>query len=284
MNTGRFFTFGLLFVSLGGVVFAQPTLYLKPLVGVQIPTCHIQANSNATTASTFQVNNFGLRHLSFTDNYGLLLQLKLNETWSISSGYSRGNIGWSYSIKLPRNVRKSGGWAEAASGSSIYIERFPILAQFVIKDVHLFRLTNDEAVLRRINVDDENILYLLLFQLKGLFGVSYDHIFPLYNFGGSLSIQPPAGGNSIERTDSTIVRRTNNVSFVAGVSLQFRHRNKDRLELNVYYSQGVVRMMDADVTYRINGQGFFSKLGSRGSFLGVNLAYPIRLKTWRKKQ
>lgn len=78
-------------------VFAQTKLFLKPHIGGQVPYAHYDRSIGK--AATFQP-----RYFDITDNFGLMLQLKLNEDWSIATGWSKGNIGWGFRIGIPDNL------------------------------------------------------------------------------------------------------------------------------------------------------------------------------------
>ena len=108
---------------------AQTKLFLKPFIGGQVPYAHYDRSIGK--AATFQP-----RYFDVTDNFGLMLQLKLNEDWSIATGWSKGNIGWGYRISIPDNLTGNPYHPPRHSRStSNYIHRFPMQLFHTLKDI-----------------------------------------------------------------------------------------------------------------------------------------------------
>jgi hypothetical protein len=69
----------------------------------------------------------------------------------------------------------------------------------------------------------------------------------------------------------------NGVSLFAGVRIQFARRRKLGPALTICYNKGFVNLLNAEVNYSVNGRSYATTLGSRGTTIGVNFSYPIRL-------
>ncbi len=239
-------------------------LFVKPHVGFQVP--YARYDRSIGKASTFKP-----RYFDITDNWGLMLQLKLNDEWSIASGLSYGNIGWGYRIEVPDHLVKNPyGSPRASHSTSNYIYRFPIQALRTLKDITYFPLNREQR------------LYLFNFKLHVLGGVSVDYLSPKSKFA------PYAGGlmipsvDGISYSESTAVKNRWGASAILGLGMQFYHNGKEQFELNLYYSQGLRDMLQTDIDYTMNTESRSTRMMTRGSFVGATLAYPILLKTYKE--
>lgn len=72
-------------------------------------------------------------------------------------------------------------------------------------------------------------------------------------------------------------------SVFAGLTFQFFNFQKNHIQLSILYSQGINRKMTVEVDYHINNQNYYAEIGSRSSFIGVQLAYPFKLYSSKPK-
>ncbi|SMB79781.1 hypothetical protein SAMN00120144_4219 [Hymenobacter roseosalivarius DSM 11622] len=92
-----------------------------------------------------------------------------------------------------------------------------------------------------------------------------------------------AGGglyDTIVFRESIWVRRKWGGFLVGGVTARFYRLGKERLNLSLYYTQGLTDMLLVPVEYRYNAQRGATTLHVRGSGLSATLGIPIRLKTF----
>jgi hypothetical protein len=255
---------GLLFLALLSTSnsWAQSKLLLKPHIGGQVMYGHSDRSIGKTAG--FRAGKFDI-----TDNYGLLLQLELNDNWSFTTGWSKGNIGWGNRIRMPKEIAGNPyEGPELNHRSSNYIHRFPINCYRTIKDFAFLPINRNQD------------LYLFNFRLHGTFGFSLDHIDQKSRFDNTDEKWTyPYGDLITYQENNTIINRWSG-SVMVGFGMQFFHLGKDRFDLNIIYNQGLRNMIQSDITYTLNTQTFFTRMFARGSYLGATLAYPIRLKTF----
>lgn len=232
---------------------AQKILYLKPFLSGQFPSSYYDR-------SIGKAPNFSATYLNIALGGGIDVQLELNRKWRLSLGGHYGIYGFGYFIKTPMYGR--------SSDNSDYITRIPFQIHYTIKDeIHL------------INVDKIKYAYLIVGRIYSLFGISYNQVAPPGNFG-QLSI----GGSSIivdER--KPVIDRWSNVSAYLGLGMQFYSGGNDRFDISLYYSKGFGKIVYQDLFYEINSASYHTRLWSRGTIIGFNIGYPIRLKTFKTR-
>jgi hypothetical protein len=97
--------------------------------------------------------------------------------------------------------------------------------------------------------------------------------------------QLSAGGglfDTIDFRETVQLRRQWGGFLLGGVTARFYRLGKERLNLSVYYTQGLTDMLRVPVEYRYNSQRGATTLRVRGSGFSATLGLPIRLKTFRK--
>ena len=198
---------------------AQSKLFLKPHLGGQVPYAHYDRSIGIDN------NSFKPRYFDITDNFGLMLQLKLNEDWSLATGWSKGNIGWGFRIEIPDHLVKNPYQSPRHShGTGNYIHRFPIQAFRNLKNITF------------LPINQAQDLYVFAFKLHTLIGVSVDYIDQKSPFDDNESTSVyPFDDKITYKEISTILNRWG-ASAMAGVAMQYYHNGKERFELNLYYS------------------------------------------------
>ena len=253
-----------LFTGPAHKVCAQAVLSLRPHFGAQIPLCYLI--DRAGSPSVFRYNNFDLHA-----HYGLMLHLRINDQWSMATGYSRGGAGWSYGFKsLPTTHQRRTIGAD--------VNRFLLASYRDLKVVRWGRFYRRAEQVSELTYDSDDIFYLLLFRLQAFAAVSYDYLVPASDDNATTFVQSGAVHHYMNETIAT----RHGASLWLGVALQFRHQNKDRLQLHFYYSQGLRKLVDVDIDYEWQGQAYRPRLGTRGSGFGLNAAYPIRLVRFKR--
>ncbi|NVO83414.1 hypothetical protein HW556_00815 [Hymenobacter sp. P5252] len=94
-----------------------------------------------------------------------------------------------------------------------------------------------------------------------------------------------AGGlfyDTIDFRQTIIVRRKWGGFLMGGVTARFYRLGKERLNLSIYYTQGLTDMLLVPVQYQYNSQRGATTLHIRGSGVSATLGVPIRLKTFGK--
>ena len=245
-------------------LFAQKALYLKPFFGIQSPFCHYDRKIVKNEA--FKVKNF-----QTTDNFGLLLELVLNEDWTISTGWSKGNIGWGFKETIPQDISKGYGF-EIGGYRGNYIHRFPVMTKKRLAEVAW------------LEIDPEKELYVFNFKFYAQSGLSLDYI-PYANAlaGTDTTGWGVSTGDYILNYERVKVLNRWNTSVQIGLGAQFYHNGRPRFDITLFYSQGLRNMVQIDIDTDMNGLKFNTRLLTRGSVVGATLAYPIRLKTFERK-
>ncbi len=236
--------------------FAQKVIYFKPFLGGQFPLQHYDR-------AIGKAPGFSATYLNIELAAGLDIQLELSRKWRLSLGGHHGVYGFGYKIKTQTPKYERSG------DNSSYITRIPFGVQYTIKDeLHL------------INLDKIEYAYLIVGRLYSLLGISYNQVAPPGNLG-----QLSAGsGSSITIDDlKRVITNRDNLSVYLGVGMQFYNGGKDRLDVSIYWSRGLGKLVYQDLFYTVNGVSYQTRLWSRGTIVAFNVAYPIRLKTFPTK-
>ena len=215
----------------------------------------------------FRYNNF-----EFYPDFGLNFQLDLNRDFSVFTGWNNGGIGYSYSI-LNLDGTRSYRQSDIAT-----IQHFPLGFQKHLKTVKWGKLIRREKLLNN-SYNRDDLLYLVLFRLRVMGGVQVDY----KNKSSSEGVPYVYEGQSgIFTTLYTVSHRWGSSVFL-GLNLQFFNYNRDHFQLMLFYMQGVDRKFKINLDYtRTNGSEYHALLGTRGSYFGIQLAYPFKLITFKK--
>ncbi|RCR65900.1 hypothetical protein DUE52_29205 [Larkinella punicea] len=128
--------------------------------------------------------------------------------------------------------------------------------------------------------------YAMIFDLYTTAGISYDW-FRFDNYEGAilgLSVTDPKLDKiEIEEKLPNVLHRRG-ASIQAGIGFQFKSHDKDRLDIQLVYSQGLRKLVTADVDYTINQTAYFLQMAARGTAFRITASYPIRLSKRRKSE
>jgi len=199
-----------------------------------------------------------------------MLRLQLNEKFGIATGYSGGSLSWSYNIKVPKEYTVNSSEGDYYGKTiGVYMHQFPLLLSKTFKEYHFWEIDTVQHI-HRVSI-----------RLDAVLGGG------LNRFGNSL-LDGDYGGTGfgedlIEFRATPVLRRKWGQFLIGGVTARFYHRDRERLSLSVYYTQGLTDMLHVPVEYRYNTQSGSTKLRVRGSGLSATLSYPLRLATFGRQ-
>lgn len=208
---------------------------------------------------------------SFDEQGVVRLRLQANEKFGVSVGYNGSTLGWGYHLKVPNtNSYNPFGGGQFHKSTGRYIHQFPLL----------FTRTIGRYNIKEI--DAERHLYLMSFRLDAVFGGGLNRMKNKYGYG---SFGSGAGLYDTVQFKQTIIRRrTWGGFFIGGVTARFYRLGKERLNLSLYYTQGLTDMVLVPVTYRYNAQRGSTTLHVRGSGFSATLGVPLCLVTFKKNR
>lgn len=197
---------------------------------------------------------------------GLFLNIEVKRNWAISYGIIVGDntgIGFRYG-SASRDL------FEGRYGRASFTIRSPIKVQIPMGTYKWLRSTRRLKILSNTTQPvGDDILYLILFRLRGFGGLSYNYI-------GRQTGEAKTENFSRGTIRYDILQRYS-FSVLAGINLQFFNYNKDRFQLSITYNQGLNTLVNSDITYNLGNQTYTAQVKSKGSYLSIELGYPIKL-------
>jgi hypothetical protein len=245
---------------------AQSKLYLDLKVGI---------NHNAAEGVYFDKRRLPfkpystLKDMMFDEQGVAMLRLQINEKLGVATGYSGSALAWGYSLQMPQQYTLNpyhGEWR--GRSKSAYMHQLPLLVNRTLGEYNIRE------------IDTVRHTYLTSFRLDAVFGGGANRIgnncLDCGGFGG--------GGiyDTIEFKETYIVRHKWGGFLTGGVTARFYRLGKERLNLSLFYTQGLTDMLLVPVAYQYNSQRGSTTLRIRGSGFSATLGLPIRLKTFRK--
>jgi hypothetical protein len=225
-------------------------------------------------SSTHQSSDKDFKRNIFSPNpsVGLFLDAGLNGKWTISYGvFVSSNTGIGFRYGSASRDLFEGGFSTASTTI-----RSPLKVQLPIGTYKWLRSKRRLKILSNTTQPvGDDILYLILFRLRGFGGLSYNYI-----------THQTGEGETEKFSRGTIrydVLQRYSLSVLAGINLQFFNYNKDRFQLSITYNQGLNTLVSSDITYNLGNQSYVAQVKSRGSYLSVELGYPIKLNKPKKK-
>lgn len=245
---------------------AQSKLYLDLRLGVN----HNQAEGAYFGKGTRPFKPYStLRDMSFDEQAVVMLRLQMQEKFGIAAGYSGSSLAWAYSLQMPRQYTVNPFHPEwKGSGAGAYTHQFPVLLSKTFRKINIRE------------IDTVSHLYMASFRLDAVLGGGLNRLgnncLDCGKFGGGLFY------DTIEFRETIIVRRKWGGFLMGGVTARFYRLGKERLNLSIYYTQGLTDMLLVPVQYQYNSQRGATTLHVRGSGVSATLGVPIRLKTFSK--
>lgn len=244
--------------------YGQRQLSLTPALGIAWPFSYA-IERPVGDIGYHQYSNLGI---SFNVN----TEYQFNQNWTLFGGWHFGyNTAFHLGYGDPKRDFKRG-----RLGNSATTHRLQLGGLKYLSTQKWFKLKHREMMLRRTTVrPKDDLLYLMLFRLRALSGLSYNYIVPstyenvLRGFTSGTSI-------------FTIENRSS-LSMFFGLNLQFFNYDKNHFQLSFIYSQGLTQVLNADIDYQLPSGNYETKIGSRGSFFLIQLGYPIKLIDFEKR-
>ncbi|WP_126546656.1 hypothetical protein [Hymenobacter amundsenii] len=247
--------------------YAQSMLYLDARLGIN----HNQAEGAYFGKDKPPFKPYStLKDMSFDEQGVLMLRLQVKETFGIAAGYSGGSLAWAYSLQMPQQYTVNPFHPEwKGHGTGVYMHQLPLLFSKTFREINLRE------------IDTVRHTYLASFRLDAVLGGGLNRLGNTCLNCGGVS----AGGlfyDTIDFRQTIIVRRKWGGFLMGGVTARFYRLGKERLNLSVYYTQGLTDMLLVPVQYQYNSQRGATTLHIRGSGFSATLGVPIRLKTFGK--
>ncbi|UII20308.1 hypothetical protein [Fulvivirga ligni] len=261
----------LLLFSAITMVSAQKKLFITPSLGMQLLTDYAL---ELPDDDNFRYNGFRLY-----PDFGVHVQYELNERWAVFGGWNNGGIGYSFTL-LNENKQLLLRYS-----NTFPAQRFPLGVQRHLGTVKLFKSKRRLNISKNLKVTTtevtDDMLYLLLFRTRIIFGGTLDYMVPTTGD----NVKESYANRDIEFRAANTIEQRWGPSLFLGLNLQFFNYNKDNFQLIFFYSQGVKRKTKLDLEYdRLNDRSTYqSSVGTRGSYVGIQLAYPIKVKEFKSK-
>ena len=247
-------------------VYGQRQLFITPSLGMAFPLSHTIIPANGDKGYRANTFDFGV-------SLDLSLQYQLNQHWIIFAGWRAGSdTGISFLYGDINTDYQKGRYS-----TSSYTSRLPVGVQRHLTTQKWFKLTRRGTTFKNIAGDkNEDMLYLVLFRLRMLAGFSYNYTVPMTDDNQLSSF------SSGTLTYNVIERNT--VSASLGFTLQFFDYEKNHIQLTILYSQGLSQVLRSTVNYELLSGNHEATIGSRGSYLSIQLGYPIKLVDFSKRR
>lgn len=230
--------------------YGQRELQLKPSIGLQFPF-----NSKATNSGeTFKVNNY-----NFGLDAGLIIEYKWTDKDALITGWNSTGLGYGFRFGSP-----SIGFTRRTNITKT-LNVFPIAYQRHLTTVKMFKLKTPKE------------LYAILFRIRLLSGLSYYYSPPMTD--DNTTYTACLGDCMIQ----DIVVRRRNAAIIAGLNLQFFNYERNSFQFTLLYSKGLFEQTKANINYRLTNSSLdeTATIVSRGSYLSLQISYPIKL--WKQK-
>jgi hypothetical protein len=246
--------------------YGQKQLFITPSLGMAFPLCY-------TISPPDGDDGYGYNTFDFGASFDLSLQYQINPSWILFGGW-RASDDTGFSIKYGDRHQD---YIEGRLSIATYTSRIPIGFMRTLSTQKWFKMNRRSAIFENISgTKNEDVLYLILFKLRMLAGISYNNIVPS-------TYENELRGFSYG-TYFYSVNSRNSFSSFFGLNLQFFNYNKNHLQLTVLYSQGLTHVLTADVAYQLPSGNYEATLGSRGSYISLQLGYPIKVYDSSRKK
>lgn len=261
---------------IGQSVTAQSYFFIRPNLGLNFPTSRLMVSVSDPTFKylTFDVNL----------NVGIDIVYERNDRFQFYTGWNSGQIEYGFKFSAWRPTSHS----RYTHNSGFTVHRIPLGMQYNIGKVRGLHSKKREAIIKDVSptINPKDVYHLLKFKVKLIAGFSLDYLNRYTNEGLSREVNYyyPEDG---QRVYYRIVEKVNSsrlgVAIFSGVGFNFYNLKKDHVQLTILYSQGLIKMLTGYLDYGIvndNGQEsrYSTEIGVYGSYLSVQLSYPIRLK------
>jgi hypothetical protein len=247
--------------------YGQKQLFITPSLGMAFPLCY-------TITPPEGDSGYGSNTFDFGASFDLSLQYQINPKWIIFGGWraSGGDTGFSFKYGDRYKDYIEGRYWTASGTKSI-----PVGFMRYLSTQKWFKMKRRSAILENVSgKKNEDVLYLVLFKLRLLSGLSYNYVVPATN------------DNQLDGFSSGTylytVNKRNSLSPFIGFNFQFFNYHKNHFQLTILYSQGLSQVLTVDVDYQLLSGNHEAVIGSRGSYFSLQLGYPIKIYDASKKK
>jgi hypothetical protein len=244
----------------------QRQLFITPSLGMNFPLCY--TISPATGDGGYRANVF-----TFGASFDLSVQYQINPKWILFGGVKASeNAGVSFKYGVSSIDYR---WGKFSTVS--YTPSTPVGFMRHLSTQKWLKLKRRSVILERITGNkNEDVLYLILFKLRLLAGVSYNYI------------MPATGENELSGfSNGTLLFAVEDRSYFSpflGLNFQFFNYHKNHFQLTMLYSQGLNQVIEANVDYQLLSGDYEATLGSRGSYISLQLGYPLKVYDSSKRK
>ena len=246
--------------------FGQRQLFITPSLGMNFPLSY-------TINPPMGDNGYRANVFDFGASFDLSLQYQLNPKWILFGGVKASeNVGFSFKY----GDRQQDSFYGKLSVAS-YTPSVPVGLMRQLSTQKWFKLKRRSSIIENISgIKYEDVLYLILFRLRLLGGLTYNYVVPATDDN---QLDSFSAGTFLK----TVSNRNYFCPFL-GLNFQFFNYHKDHFQLTVLYSQGLKQVIEADVDYQLLSGDYEATLGSRGSYISLQLGYPIKVYDSSKRK
>jgi hypothetical protein len=225
-------------------IFGQTNVFFRPAFHIPYPLgSQISSNSpNYTTNTRF---NFQMTLGAYVDFE--------KDNWGITTGFIQSLVNNSYTFKY--NTPNFSIERNVSEYYSTY--HIPLLAKYKIKSLYL----NFSSFAQFMDI-----------AFYGGGGIDIANYNTISTGQGFLVLIP----NVKEQVKHTFLRQVN-PSLNFNIAVQFYGKKRPTFRVDFFYRQGFMDFFQTDIQSNINGQDYQTTLRNRGSALGFNFSYPLRL-------
>lgn len=257
----KLLSIALFLIGLQICAYGQSYLSIEPAIGFSLPCSYEKFapvnDSGFKANASFKVPSFSIR-----------LVLNTNIKWDYF-------IGWHVADDTGFGIRYGDKVAHGFEGKlsvGSHTSRGIIGFRRHLLECRLFNLGRRSTRPH----DDNDLLYLILFKLRLTGGMSYNYIVRSHDEN---NIQFFSYGEFT----ADVVNRNNGSVFV-GANFQFFNYKKKGLQISIIYNKAFKEALNAHIKYTLAGNDYYANVASRGSYLALELAYPITLIKFKKQK
>jgi hypothetical protein len=260
MNYGKRVLFSILFFLFAQFSFGQSKLTLVPSLGMAFP--------GASALSPYPNDpGFKPHGAAFFPSLELGLQYTINENWILFGGW-RASDDTGFQMKYGTREADLREGRFAVSG---YTSRIPVGAMRHLTTQRWIKVKRRVEIMEKISASRKtDMLYLVLFRLRAVGGISYNYRVPMTDDNEWIGFSSGIYRLGIENRHTA--------SVFGGLNLQFFNFDRDHFQFSIIYSQGLQTVLDVEINYQLLSGEYETRLRSKGSYLALQLAYPIGLK------
>lgn len=229
---------------------AQTNIFIRPTFHslTSVMPANLTNGSNYTSKPTFD----------FGGDLGVYLDFEKNK-WGITTGFINSSIATPYTFNYPNS---NGSTFASTLHHNVY--HIPLLVKYKTKNIYLNFL--NFAKFMEINIFGGPSIELRTYNTYGVSSYENSEGF-ISNFGTFI----------LKEKINVKYLRNFNTSLNLGVGFQFYGKQRPTFRIDLFYRQGLDYFLQTEINTDFNGQLSNSSLKTRGSALGFNISYALRL-------